>query len=61
MIGYWTQFAKAGTPNAEGAPNWPVYSGAGGQFESLVARTPTTESDSSFDADHKCSSFWNTF
>jgi len=61
MIGYLTQFAKRANPNSEGAPNWPVYSGAGGQFESLVAPTPTTELDSSFDTDHKCSSFWDTF
>ena len=61
MIGYWTQFAKTGNPNSEGAPDWPLYTGAGGQFESLVAPTPTIESDSSFDTDHKCSSFWDTF
>jgi para-nitrobenzyl esterase len=60
MIGYWTQFAKTGTPNFEGAPSWPRYVGRGGRFESLIAPTPTTESDSSFDTFHKCSSFWNT-
>jgi para-nitrobenzyl esterase len=61
MIGYWTQFAKTGNPNSEGAPNWPLYSGVTGQFESLVAPTPVLQSNTSFDADHKCSSFWNTF
>jgi len=60
MISYWTQFAKTGTPNFEGAPFWPRYRGAGGRFESLIAPTPRTESDSSFDTFHKCSSFWNT-
>jgi para-nitrobenzyl esterase len=68
MVQYWTQFAKTGNPNVEGAPSWPLYTGAGGTFESLVSPSnppsppnPTTESDSSFDSDHKCSSFWNTF
>ena len=60
MIGYWTQFAKAGNPNSEGAPNWPEY-GATAQFQSLVAPTPAPESDATFDADHKCSLFWDTF
>ena len=59
MISYWTQFAKTGTPNFEGAPHWPRFRGAGSQFESLIAPTPTTESDASFDSFHKCSSFWN--
>jgi para-nitrobenzyl esterase len=61
MIGYWTQFAKTGSPNFEGAPFWPRYRGAGSRFESLIAPTPTTKSDSSFDIFHKCSSFWDTF
>jgi para-nitrobenzyl esterase len=61
MIAYWTQFAKTGNPNSDGLPEWPSYIGAGGEFESLIAPAPTTESDSSFDADHKCSSFWDTF
>ena len=60
MIGYWTQFAKTGNPNSEGTPNWPLYTGVGGQFESLTAPMPTTEPDSSFDTDHKCSSLWDT-
>jgi para-nitrobenzyl esterase len=60
MIGYWTQFAKTGNPNSPSAPKWSRYS-AGGSLESLVAPTPATESDASFDRDHRCSSFWNTF
>jgi para-nitrobenzyl esterase len=60
MIGYWTQFAKTGNPNSEGAPNWPSYN-ATAQLQSLLAPTAAPESDSSFDADHKCSSFWDTF
>jgi hypothetical protein len=61
MIGYWTQFAKTAAPSFEGAPFWPRYRGAGGLFESLIAPNPTTELDTSFDAFHKCSSFWDTF
>jgi len=60
MIGYWTQFAKTLNPNSSGAPTWPEY-GAGGSIESLVSPTPTTETDASFDSDHQCSSYWNTF
>ena len=60
MIGYWTQFAKTGNPNSPGLPTWSQYS-VGGSFESLVPPTPMPESDASFDSDHKCSSFWNTF
>jgi para-nitrobenzyl esterase len=59
MIGYWTQFVTTGNPNLEGTPNWPAYIGAGGQFQSLVAPTPESDLDSSFDTDHKCSSLWN--
>ena len=59
MIGYWTQFARTGNPNSDGAPYWPAYRSKHGQLESLVAPTPTTITDSSFDADHKCSSFWD--
>jgi para-nitrobenzyl esterase len=61
IIDYWTQFAKTGNPNSDGVPNWPLYTGAGGQFESLIAPTPAAEPDASFDTDHKCSSFWDTF
>jgi para-nitrobenzyl esterase len=28
MIGYWTQFARTGDPNHEGAPRWPAFGGA---------------------------------
>ena len=60
MIGYWTQFAKTLNPNFAGAPGWSKYA-LGGSIESLVAPTPVTESDAAFDADHKCSVFWDTF
>jgi para-nitrobenzyl esterase len=59
MIGYWTQFATTGDPNFAGAPVWAPYSAASDQFQSLVPPAPAPESG--FDADHKCSSLWNTF
>ncbi|HXG19690.1 MAG TPA: hypothetical protein VNN62_11540 [Methylomirabilota bacterium] len=58
MIAYWTQFAATGDPNLSGAPAWSPYDASTDQFQSLEPSTPTVESN--FDADHKCSSFWNT-
>ncbi len=60
MIAYWTNFAKTGNPNATGLPVWPQFV-AGGSLESLVAPTPVSQTDASFDADHQCSSLWDTF
>jgi para-nitrobenzyl esterase len=58
MIGYWTQFAKTGDPNAPGAPIWTPYSAVTDQVQSLIPPTPVVESN--FDTDHQCSSLWNT-
>jgi para-nitrobenzyl esterase len=55
MIGYWTTFAASGDPNSSGAPTWPKYETLTDEFQSLVLRTPLTETD--FAADHHCS-FW---
>jgi len=60
MIAYWTNFAKTGNPNSAAVPEWPQFV-AGGSLESLVAPTPVSQTDASFDADHKCSSLWDTF
>ena len=35
MSSYWTNFAKTGNPNGTGLPNWPAYTGAGGQVMGL--------------------------
>jgi para-nitrobenzyl esterase len=59
MIGYWTHFAKTGDPNFTGAPTWSPYDLGSDQFQSLIPPTPAAES--TFDSDHKCSAFWNTF
>jgi para-nitrobenzyl esterase len=60
MMRYWTQFAKTLNPNFAGGPKWSTYA-SGGSIESLVAPKPIKESDAAFDADHKCSSYWDTF
>jgi para-nitrobenzyl esterase len=52
MTGYWTQFAKTGSPNSERAPVWPRYSSAIEPFESLVPPTPVMATG--FAAEHKC-------
>jgi len=52
MIGYWTHFARTGSPNSEDAPAWPRYSAASEQFESLVPPTPVTAGG--FAVEHKC-------
>jgi len=59
MIKYWTQFAATGDPNFANLPVWLPYSAASDQFQSLVPPSPSPETG--FDADHKCSSLWNTF
>ena len=59
MISYWTQFAKTGNPNASGQPAWSPYNPTTDNFQSLIPPTPAPET--TFDAAHRCSSFWNTF
>jgi para-nitrobenzyl esterase len=56
MITYWTNFAKTGDPNSAGVPTWSPYSSGADQFQSLIPPTPTVES--SFAADHLCTTFW---
>jgi para-nitrobenzyl esterase len=48
MLGYWTQFAATGNPNAPvdaGAPVWPGYSTATDQYLQLLDPMPLTISD----------------
>lgn len=59
MIDYWTRFAKTGNPNSRMTTYWPPYDANTDRVQSLSPPTPTAKYD--FDADHKCSSFWNTF
>ncbi len=41
MSSYWTNFAKTGNPNGNGLPNWPAYTGAGGQVMGLATPLQT--------------------
>jgi para-nitrobenzyl esterase len=59
MISYWTHFAKSGDPNSAAEPQWSPYDSTTDEFLSLVPPTPTVET--TFDSDHRCSAFWNTF
>jgi len=59
MISFWTQFAKTGNPNSSAEPAWSPYSASTDEFLSLIPPTPVVESN--FDADHQCSTFWDTF
>ncbi len=52
MVRYWTQFARAGNPNAPGSPAWPRYDTATQQFQALVPGTPAAATG--FAVDHKC-------
>jgi len=56
MIEYWTQFAKAGDPNAPRVPQWPAYTSATDTYQSLQPPTPTPTTG--FATDHHCS-FWD--
>ena len=57
MKGYWTQFAKNGSPNAFGdnAPNWGNFTILNPSIQSLVA--PTPRRTFTFSQDHHCN-FW---
>ncbi|HKF29690.1 MAG TPA: carboxylesterase family protein [Candidatus Binataceae bacterium] len=52
MIRYWSHFARTGDPNVDGTPQWPLYSVATDQFQSLRPPTPIVKLD--FATDHKC-------
>jgi len=59
VISYWTSFAENGNPDSTGQPVWLPYGSAADQFQSLV--TPAPMAESTFDTDHKCPTFWNSF
>jgi para-nitrobenzyl esterase len=59
MISYWTRFAATGNPNSSAEPLWSPYNSATDEFQSLLPPTPAPET--SYDNDHFCSLFWNTF
>jgi para-nitrobenzyl esterase len=60
MLGYWTQFAATGTPNAPGdagAPMWPAYSPTTEPYLQLLDPTPMASTDL---ATMQCQ-FWDSF
>ena len=57
MVSYWTNFAVTGNPNGGALPTWSLYNPTVDIFQSLIPPTPTTES--TFNTDHMCDSFWN--
>jgi len=56
MVTYWGRFARAGSPNRTGVPDWPNYTTATDTAMSFVPPTPEPTTD--FSDDHKCG-FWD--
>jgi para-nitrobenzyl esterase len=55
MKGYWTNFAKRGSPSSSGTPSWPLFNTLTQKIQSLVPPSPQTETD--FATAHNCA-FW---
>ena len=56
IVKQWTQFARTGTPNGSGLPQWPGYTAANDTYMSL--QPPTPQATGGFAAEHKCA-FWD--
>jgi para-nitrobenzyl esterase len=56
MIGYWTSFARTGTPTAAGQPAWPKLTGTNGPTLQL---DPDHIKTVDIAAEHHCG-FWQT-
>jgi para-nitrobenzyl esterase len=57
LVAAWTNFAKTGNPNAQGAPLWPVFAPNSGSFLSENVPSSSPYSATQFFTDHKCD-FW---
>jgi para-nitrobenzyl esterase len=55
MKGYWTNFAKRGSPASSGTPFWPLFNNLTQKMQSLAPPAPQTETD--FADTHNCA-FW---
>jgi para-nitrobenzyl esterase len=63
MTRYWSNFAKTGNPNtgSEVPANWPAFTAANSTVLALdVASGGGVKALTTFDADHKCTSAWNS-
>ena len=58
MVSYWGHFARFSNPNSFFTSFWPQYNLTNDQFQSLIPPQPTTEPQSEFTVDHKCTLFW---
>ena len=56
MIGFWTQFAKTGSPNTAGSTLWPQYSA--GMDTALLLDPAGVRTTTDFAARHRCQ-FWS--
>lgn len=54
MVGYWTSFARTGTPTAPDAPAWPALTGTGGPTLQLAPTIAPVD----IAAEHRCG-FWD--
>jgi para-nitrobenzyl esterase len=57
LVAAWTNFAKNGDPNGQGAPVWLVFTNGPGPFLSQNIPSSSSYSAAQFFADHKCD-FW---
>jgi para-nitrobenzyl esterase len=52
MVGFWSQFAKTGNPNASGSTAWPAYTAANDTYLTLAPNAVATTT--AFAAEHNC-------
>lgn len=57
MVKYWAQFVRAGNPNIQGLPTWPLY--AGKQTSTVLMLKPGEIVAYDSDEAHQCTSFWS--
>lgn len=60
MVAYWSNFARTGTPNQSGLPQWSPYAGATVPYggSSVLLLEPNNVKIYNSDNEHSCSAFW---